>query len=289
MSRGFGNTYGVGIADAVSTGYTQSGSDRRSYAFWYYRNGAGGGGNGHIFTKGTALSYSERLFYQSNFGSGGGFHYDRSNPAGKKISGHNIWNIGTNNPRYLAGSTGIWLNAVLTHDKSSGARTAPKLFINGYSVNQTQKFASGSRTSDNSDPYKLGNGTGNWDGLLAHFAIWDDVILDDGEAAALAAGAHPMSIAPGNCVLYLPLDGIHNPEIAFTSGALLAPTTLTGTTFGSSQPAIAPLYIPMRGFRELHEADVSIMSVLNATLDDATLETASTLDIGAALAIALDT
>lgn len=235
MSRGFGSTYGTGATDAITTGYTKSGSDKRSYFIWYYRNGAGGGNFGNLFFK----NNSEQLQWNNTFSS---FNYRRCNSAGVQTGGNNMGTAGT-----TGAMLNVWNALLVTHDQSSGALTPSVAFYNGRK-NTSNQNATGSLTPPNdTDPFIIGNtaaGNRNWDGFVAHATIWDDIILGEAEAWALTAGAHPMTIAPANLVAYLPLDGIHTPEMDFivNNGA----ASITGAKYGTLQPLAAPIYIPFR-------------------------------------------
>lgn len=230
MSRAFGAS-GVGASDAIITGVTSSGSDKRSYSIWYYRTGNGGSNNGLLFYKSTS-----EFAYWENFG--GRFAYERCNSSGVRTA---RWELIP--PIGTASTASVWNHFLLTHDQSSGTLTAASPYWNG-AIGSVSSIGSGT-TAPNANPYYVGNWSGAanvWDGLLAHFAIWDDVILGPGDAQALMAGVHPMSISPANCVCYLPLDGIHSPEPDFTFRN--APGIVTGTKLGALQPGGLSMYIP---------------------------------------------
>jgi len=236
MSRGFGATYGVGASDYVQTGLLNSGSDKRSYFIWIYRNGNGGGNLGQVFGKNTIGGPgASEIFYYSSADSC--YKYDRANASNVQTS-RTLSNLsGT------AGLSGVWIALLLTHDQSSGALTAPVVWYNGTPNSTSQNIAGFASTSNNTDPYVIGNQAGLnrvWDGFLAHFTIWDNILFGRREAQALTAGVHPMLIAPANCVCYLPLDGIHSPELDFTFRN--PPGIVSGTKFGVRQPPNAPMY-----------------------------------------------
>jgi len=238
MSRGFGIN-GVGATDSVLTGLTSSGSDRRSYSIWFYRTGNGGSSLGNLFFK----NNSEICCWANFLGR---FFYGRCNAAGVKTAN---WELipPAAGPGSTAGIANVWNHFLLTHDQSSGAATAAANYWNGYSgINSSTALT---LVAPGASPYNVGNTTPFndrvWDGFLAHFAIWDNVILGQTEAQMLTAGVHPMMIAPANCVCYLPLDGIHNPEVDFYPGN--ARGSITGTRFGTSQPPQAPMYIASKG------------------------------------------
>jgi hypothetical protein len=237
MSRGFFSTFGAGTADKITTGINAV-QDKRSYSIWINRNGLGGGSAGHVFTKpNTGTGQSENLYYTNTFSA---YVYNRTNAAGVLTSSYRMILSG------VSGLASVWLHLLLTHDQSSGTATTPVAFYNGTIFNSSS-FANQNNSAPNNSPFILGQSTAanfGWDGLLAHFAVWDGIILNQGAARALHSGVHPMTIAPEYLVGYLPLDGIHSPEVDFCPGNDAA--TLTGTRFGVLQPAAAPMYISSR-------------------------------------------
>jgi hypothetical protein len=68
------------------------------------------------------------------------------------------------------------------------------------------------------------------DGQIADAAIWN-AALTDAEMAALAAGASPLSIRPGNLIFYVPL--VRDNDIDIVGGL---PLTATGTPTVSDDP-----------------------------------------------------
>lgn len=234
MARGFGATLGAGTTDVVRTGLLSSGSDRRSYSVWFNRNGLGGGNFGNIFFK---APFSE-TFYFNNTGSF--WHYDRCNAAGTQTARHNLGAVGTS-----GALTGVWNHCLLTHDQSAGL-VSPIAYWNGIIQSSQATTSASVTTATNVDPYYIGNdsvASRVFDGQLAHFAVWDGVILGRAEALALFCGAHPATIAPGNLVCYLPLDGMHSPELDYVLAN--GPGLVTGTRAGTTQPFSAPVHIPL--------------------------------------------
>lgn len=72
-----------------------------------------------------------------------------------------------------------------------------------------------SKTMGSISSLRIGAASEGWyvlTGYLAHPACWN-VALTDGEIAALAAGASPLSIRPGALVAYWPFLGRDSPEI----------------------------------------------------------------------------
>jgi len=110
----------------------------------------------------------------------------------------------------------------------------------GCGVSSTSRFAylngggrgsnASSRTIVGANSIAIGrtNNTtpGNYyDGVVAHVAIWNTAGSSDAErdawAVALAAGAHPYTIARANLVFYAPLNGDGSPEPDLVGGRLL--------------------------------------------------------------------
>lgn len=239
MSRGFFSTFGAGTTDKVTTGINAV-LDKRSYSIWLYRNGNGGSSAGHVFAKQATGNQSENCWW--NFSGGTPtYAYIRRNSANVPTANHFMQCAG--GPQQLAG---VWINLVITHDQSSGTLTDPIGYYNGL-IQTSTAVATNNNVAATNGTFVLGQAfpaNFGWDGLLAHFAAWDGAILTQAEAVALANGAHPMSIAPANIVGYLPLDGIHSPEMDYVRGNAAA--TLTGTRFGVLQPPSAPMYISSR-------------------------------------------
>ncbi len=65
-----------------------------------------------------------------------------------------------------------------------------------------------------------------WDGLIAHVAVWN-VVLTDLEIAILAAGVHPLRVRRNALIGYWPLNG-QSPEYDVMGTGINL--TLTGTT-----------------------------------------------------------
>ena len=237
MSRGFFSTYGAGTTDKVTTGINAV-QDKRSYSMWINRNGLGGGSAGHVFTKpNTGTGQSENFYYANTFSA---YVYNRTNSSGVLTASHRLILTG------VSGLANVWLHLLLTHDQISGTATVPTLYYNAVIFN-SQSFANQNNTAPNNSPFILGQSAAagfGWDGLIAHFAVWDGIVLDQRAARMLYGGVHPMSIAPEYLVGYLPLDGIHSPEVDFYPGNPHG--TLTGTRFGTLQPAQIPMYIASR-------------------------------------------
>lgn len=86
---------------------------------------------------------------------------------------------------------------------------------------------------------EIDNSSGRMNGLEAYFALWA-VELGAPEAAALAAGADPRSVAFPYMAYYFTLDTNTAPEPSPISSDTL---TVTGTTYSATNPTIDP-YVP---------------------------------------------
>ena len=73
----------------------------------------------------------------------------------------------------------------------------------------------------------------NYDGDIAHFAVWN-VALTDAEMATLAAGISPLRVRRGALIAYWPLGG-QSPEPDIVGGLGL---TLNGTPAQAEEPPI---------------------------------------------------
>ena len=106
------------------------------------------------------------------------------------------------------GSTTL-VNGTTYHAAGTWASsTSREVFLDGVSdgTNTTSKnptgiddFSIGAQYFNNGAPSE------EFDGRIAHPAIWN-VVLTDEEIASLAAGASPLLIRPASLVLYVPLD-----------------------------------------------------------------------------------
>jgi hypothetical protein len=226
--RRFGATLGTGTTDAVQTAYKGAGSNKRSYFIWYFIRTGAGGNNGRQFSKGPTGTGSESLLTVSTAISAavGRAYFVRHDGSNNVTAQH-----ACNGNSF---TTNIWHNIVVTHDQSAGL-TAPSFFLDGVSQTAISSAAAGGQASNNTDPFIIGNGiagTRNWDGSLAHFAIWDNVLLSAGEALSLHNGFLPWQIRPESLVCYVPMFG-DSPEMDLVLGN-------AGATVTGALPAIGP-------------------------------------------------
>lgn len=217
MSRGFGSTVGAGTTDIVGSLYKTTTTNSRSYSAWVWVNGAGGSGGGVVFAKTNGANAGSE-FLKIGGSINGQLHYARYNTGGS------IVNKSAFGPIPLPAK---WMHILLTNDGGSNTTA----YLNGISQTVTAGGFNGT-AANSTDSFFLGNrtdGLRNWDGYIAHFALWDNIILGAAEALALSAGANPLSISPGLLQTYLPLDGINNPEFDPVLGTSVS---ITGTTLG---------------------------------------------------------
>jgi hypothetical protein len=218
VARGFGSTKGAGTTDSIEIPFS-SHATLRSYSFWSFRNGNGGGGFGGTMNKQVSGAEIERIFFNTPV-----YWYTRkwTGSAGGQ------WFI---NP---APSAGAWHQNVITYNAGS-IGNKPVWYVDGVSKTVTTQVSASGSVSSNSDNYVLGNRkTDNarvWDGMIAEFGIWDRILTAQ-DAVALAAGWSPLALRQG-LKAYVPLVGD-------TEDRLNGATTVTGTAV---QPHVRSIYL----------------------------------------------
>lgn len=130
-----------------------------------------------------------------------------------------------------SGSTNraVYLNGANKASVSAGTRT----------ISAATRLAIGSQ-------YQAGTYGADTNGKVAHVAIWD-VALSDGEVAALAAGANPLTIQPDHLIAYWPLtadlvDLVDGLTLTNGGGATLSgdnPTVAAPPGSGASEGALS--------------------------------------------------
>lgn len=221
MSRGFGSTFGAGTTDLIETNFNAPLATNISYSLWFYLNAVGGGTFGHAISINTNSPTRFGLLDSDSLTSLG-VYLPWSTTAGQ-------WD-------FTIPVAQAWTNVVLTYSGSSTANT-PIIYVNGIPASVVLATSpSGSYGTGGGNLY-LGNwstGARNWDGMLAHFALWNGAILTAGEALSLANGMNPLLIRPDSLSTYLPLDGINKPESDLIKGNSLS---IIGTRLGTSDPS----------------------------------------------------
>lgn len=132
----------------------------------------------------------------------------------------------------------VWFHLLVTYDASSVANN-PIIYVNGARVIVTTATAPIGTPVNDATNIRVGNypnlfNTNNtWDGMVAHAAYWNGILLSDSDAIALGSGVNPTFIRPDSLSTYMPLDGISSPENDLVLGNI---SSITGTLLGTSDP-----------------------------------------------------
>jgi hypothetical protein len=86
---------------------------------------------------------------------------------------------------------------------------------------------------------QTGDSSGNLNGNLADCAVWN-IALSASEIKALATGARPNNVRPGNLVAWWPLDGLQSPEEDLSGNKNNGTLTGTAAAFGPPYAPFAP-------------------------------------------------
>lgn len=226
MSRGFGSTFGAGTSDSIETSYAGALGIQSTVSANFFINGNGGGGLG-------------RILDQNNGTTAGGIVLEnRSSAVPGTLAVVYGFSVNAGTWQFPAPASGAWHSLVITFD---GSAPTPAVYVDGIIQSLTNLATPVGSFASTATNFYLGNradGTRNWDGLLAHLALWN-VILDGAAVAALANGTPPPLIGPRPPLFYFPLTGIFNPELDLINGNSAAQT---GTRLGPSEPPfITPL------------------------------------------------
>ncbi len=160
-----------------------------TYFVWSYRNGEGGANFGRIF------------------GRGGGVHDIISNNQ-NVANTYAFGNISGSQYYYWTRPDARQWASISISGNTADSATAPTIYQNGIKPSLTRVGASSFWGTLTSTSTNIGNRPSDWarvwDGMLAHFCMWD-VSLSDSEHEALHAGAIPNTIRPESIVRYFPL------------------------------------------------------------------------------------
>lgn len=231
MSRGFGPNFGVAGTDAVFSRFSGL-STKHSFSVWAYINTYSPVVTSSLFANGAtgttrnlwAISTAQpnQIQYSETWTGANAGQYKFPGPA---IGGwHHLLTV--NDTSSTSNTPSSWIDALLTtmtiiNNPPSGT----------WSGLPGQKIAVGNNSE--------ATPTRPFDGMLAHFACWNGVLLGQAEASALANGVNPMLIMPEFLSTYLPLDGINNPEYDLILGNS---SSITGTLLGRSDPPARSIY-----------------------------------------------
>lgn len=245
MSRGFGPTLGTGTNIDLITSQSVAGTlAQRSYSMWVYVNGKGGVNFGIFFIQGT----SGNDFLQCNNSTGNLVFKSRFTT----VTGQWVFNCA---------AQGNWQHIGITYDASSTSNI-PTVYINGVATSVTLETSPVGTNNPVASSFYVGlnppSNNGYFDGMQSDFAFWNGVILNAGAMAALSRGVSPLSIGPFGPSLYLPLDGVNNPEPDAINGTSLA---ISGTRLGTSEPPAQKLTSFYRTF-----IDSAFIGAVSATI-----------------------
>lgn len=247
MSRGFGTTFGAATTDVMLTRAVTYGT-LTSLSIWIYINSYTNTAANRILDDNTGAAANNLLFL-SSAGATLLFARQFSTTAGQ-------WSI-------PVPSLNFWHNYVITHNGASTANV-PIIYLDGVSQTVTTVTAPVGTVDTASRRIQIGNATNNlrnYDGMLAHIAIWSGVLLTAGDAIDLSVGVNPMTITPQQLITYLPLNGIDNQEFDFVLGNS---TSITGTRLGTRDPPVQP-FTRIRSLFD-YQTDSIVAAIFRRTL-----------------------
>lgn len=253
MSRGFGSTFGTGSPNYL-LGKGINVAAQFSCLIWYYSHGAGGTGFGFPWAIGNSNANLQCGLV--------------NNSSATSILFARAWSVTSGSWGFtIAADT--WTPILVTYDGSSTAND-PIIYINGLPATVSRNSApSGTITPANFNFVVSGMSSlqsHNIDGMAAHVAFWNGIILDSSEAMTLSNGVNPTNIRPDSLSLYWPMDGINRPEIDIVNGVV---NTIVGTSLGRSEPPVMPiLYDYPHIFDPIPPAPDAVATVIGGGADD---------------------
>lgn len=257
MSRGF-NTKGAGGLNDVITGALTSMPVKSTMFVWVNPSGPGTNGG---FARVAQLGNTAPKRYIFDF-----------NGNANSMLLIVPWSTTAGNFTIATGPPlNTWSPLIVSYDGSSTANI-PSIYIKGVAASVTTGTTPVGAFSSDTVNILIGNlaaGNQTWDGLMAHFAIWN-TNLNAAEAMALSSGINPLLIRPENLVSYLPLDGINNPETDLILGNT---TSITGTRLGTSEP---PAMSVLQAMPYLYDPTINTQG--GTTYNDFITESSSSAD-----------
>lgn len=221
-SRGYGTTLGTSTTnDIIASSANIVLAEKHSIAWRMYINGAGGGSNGLVYVTGSgATTFAGRL-------NGGTNSFLIGEP----------WSTTRGQWTFVPAGTLRWQSIVITYDASS-VNNDPIVYVNGTSVTVTDFGAAAAGTFGLTFSNLLfGNsaagGAVGFNGMIADYSMWNDVILNQAEASAFAKGVSPLRIRRTKLVQFLPFCG-SNPEPDYAGHFA---QTITGTQRQGGPPS----------------------------------------------------
>jgi len=219
MARGIGPTLGTATTDRIS-GPTLPKLPQASISAWILVNGLGGTSSGAIVANTNNASF--------NWGIG-----VVTNTSTLRVRARG-WSTQIGTWTAPLGAGGTWQHIVVTYDHSSTGNN-PVVFVNGISQTVTRTQAPTGTFTNSPQPVAIGcevSNAFNFDGLIAHVAWWNGILLSAPDALALASGVSPLMVRPDSLTFYVPLDGVSNPEPDMVG----SPWSLLGTRSTVSEP-----------------------------------------------------
>lgn len=193
---------------------------QRSYSVWVNRAGAHENGLGRIFDKRNAGAQTETL-YETD--SDGNLYFERN------------WSGGVGQWTTPRPASGAFHHILVTYDAGSTSND-PIFYIDGVLSTTSDQIAPSGTVNSTTDTYVIGNrgaGDRTWNGLIAEFAIWNE-ILTAADAQALASGAYPRNIGSSMIRYWRLRDSGELTDVL--SGDVL---TNSNATHSASHPTVA--------------------------------------------------
>lgn len=168
-------------------------------------------------------------------------------------------------------SANVWTHAGFTYSGSNDDDLL-QVFFNGAEDSASVQAANATQIHSPSQNIFIGSQAGvsnEFAGGLAEIAAWN-VVLDDIEIAALAAGANPLRIRPGNLIGYWPLWKSGDPMTAEMSGKGHVNIASTTPDDAVDHPPVQ-LYSPFRLGATIvpfgTAGGASLVKIINETVD----------------------
>jgi len=213
--------------DAVNTpGFTaMHNTDILSIACWLRREGTGGAATGRILDHNTQWL----LMYQAN--AGGSLRFST-----RRWTSDGTW-------RWTdSAGANTWYHLVVTYSMAT-ADLDPTVYIDGASVGLTEDASGNGTKQTNTDfEWAWGNnesGIRNWDGQMAHCALWNRLLTAGEVKTVMNYG--PMRV-PSGLHVYMPLYGNNDPEPNYNTEGNALDGTVVSTTASGFHPPTASLW-----------------------------------------------
>ena len=220
MSRGFFSTFGAGTTDKITTNYAKVFNTQFSISAWLYYHGVGGTSLGCVLIKSGATGADLGIVAAGTLR----FSQPFSTSSG-------TWTV-------VIPSNSLF-HVLISYDASLVSNN-PVVYINGVSVSVSTTAVPSGTFNPSATQMLIGNRSDNahaWDGMISHIAVYNTA-LSAADAITLASGVSPLLVGGNKLDLYMPLDGINNPEFDYANAPSSA---IVGTLLGASEPPVQPL------------------------------------------------